>query len=127
MSGSTVYVGGGFGFIGGQPRNRIAALDATTGLATAWNPNAGAINTYVRALAISGSRVLVGGWFTTLGGQSRKLLGAVDIASGAPTSWDPSASTAMYDQVYTLAVGGSQVFAGGSFSSFPSVRTDPDG
>ncbi len=40
VSGSTVYVGGYFNNIGGQPRNRIAALDATTGLATTWNPDA---------------------------------------------------------------------------------------
>ena len=40
MSGSTVYAGGGFTSIGGQARNSIAALDATTGAATAWDPNA---------------------------------------------------------------------------------------
>ena len=117
VSGSTIYVGGHFGFIGGQPRNRIAALDAGTGLATAWNPNAGAINTAVRSLAISGSRVFVGGWFSTLGGQTRKLLGAVDITSGSATSWDPSATGSTFDQVYTLALGGSRVFAGGSYAN----------
>jgi len=36
-SGSRVYAGGVFASIGGQPRSRIAALDATTGLAlTGW-------------------------------------------------------------------------------------------
>mgnify|MGYP003694047973 CR=1 FL=1 len=40
VSGSTVYAGGAFTSIGGQARNHIAALDATTGAATAWNPNA---------------------------------------------------------------------------------------
>ena len=40
VSGSTVYAGGDFTSIGGQTRNYIAALDATTGAATAWNPNA---------------------------------------------------------------------------------------
>ena len=40
VNGSTVYAGGTFTSIGGQSRNRIAALDATTGLATAWNPAA---------------------------------------------------------------------------------------
>src|SRR5262245_48586955 len=34
-----VYAGGNFNSIGGQPRAKIAALDATTGLATGWNPN----------------------------------------------------------------------------------------
>ena len=40
VSGSTVYAGGSFTSIGGQARNSIAALDATTGAATSWNPNA---------------------------------------------------------------------------------------
>ena len=37
--------------IGGQARNRIAALDAATGAATAWNPNS---NSLEHALAESG-------------------------------------------------------------------------
>jgi hypothetical protein len=39
VSGSTVYAGGNFTSIGGQGRGGIAALDPTTGLATAWNPD----------------------------------------------------------------------------------------
>ena len=40
VSGSTVYAGGTFTSIGGQTRNNIAALDASSGAATAWNPDA---------------------------------------------------------------------------------------
>ena len=40
MSGGIVYAGGPFFMIGGQARGSIAALDATTGLATSWNPGA---------------------------------------------------------------------------------------
>ena len=36
---NTVVAGGYFTQIGGQPRNDLAALDATSGLATAWDPN----------------------------------------------------------------------------------------
>jgi len=60
VSGSTVYVGGGFTSVGGQARNRLAALDASTGNATSWNPNA---DSWVNALAVSGSTVYVGGEF----------------------------------------------------------------
>ena len=35
-----ILVGGFFTSIGGQTRNRIARLDATTGLADSFNPNA---------------------------------------------------------------------------------------
>src|SRR5215831_16037404 len=37
LSGSTVYVCGIFNHAGGQPRNDIAALDAVTGVPTAWD------------------------------------------------------------------------------------------
>src|SRR5262249_9561188 len=40
VSGTTVYVGGHFISIGGQLRNRLAALDAATGRPTPWNPDA---------------------------------------------------------------------------------------
>lgn len=45
LSGSTVYMGGNFGIgasnrIGGKFRNRIAAMDVTTGSATYWDPDA---------------------------------------------------------------------------------------
>ena len=50
VSGSTVYAGGAFTSIGGQARNRIAALDAATGSATVFNANAAG---EVRALAVA--------------------------------------------------------------------------
>jgi hypothetical protein len=61
-----VYTGGSFTTIGGQTRNRIATLDATTGLATAWDPNS---NSNVNALAVNGATVYAGGIFTTMGGE----------------------------------------------------------
>ena len=71
VSGSTVYAGGEFTSIGGQTRNYIAALDAGTGAATDWNPNAsgGIFQPLVLALAVSGSTVYAGGSFTSIGGD----------------------------------------------------------
>lgn len=68
MDGSTVYASGGFTFIGGQSRNRIAALDVTTGLATAWNPNA---NGTVSDMVLNGSTIYACGVFTSIGGVTR--------------------------------------------------------
>jgi len=44
-----ILVGGDFDNIGGQPRNNIARLDATTGLADSFNPNA---NSSVYSIAL---------------------------------------------------------------------------
>ena len=88
VSGGTVYAGGYFNSIGGQPRNSIAALDAASGAATAWNPNA---NGDVHALAVSGGTVYAGGQFTSIGGQPRNRIAALDAASSGATAWNPNA------------------------------------
>jgi predicted small secreted protein len=116
ISGSAVYVGGSFTTIGGQSRNRIAALDATTGNATPWNPpnvSGGSTVTRVNTLAVGGSTVYVGGYFTTIGGQSRNYIAALDAATGSLTPWNPNAN----GNVYTLAINGDAVYVGGYFTT----------
>jgi len=118
VSGSTVYAVGYFTSIGGQTRNNIAALDASTGLATGWDPNAGGTSYHeVHTLAVSGSTVYVGGDFSTIGGQARANVAALDASSGLATAWDPGVGDPVYDTVYALAVSGSTVYVGGTFAS----------
>jgi hypothetical protein len=116
-SGSTIYVGGDFTSIGGQFRNNIAALDASTGLATAWNPN---VDSQVYALAVAppisgvapGSTIYAGGRFTSVGGQPHSNLVALDAGTGAPTTWTPLADGI----VDALTVSGNTIYAGGTFT-----------
>ena len=114
VSGSMVYVGGGFTIIGGQPRNYIAALDAVTGAATSWNPNA---DGPVEALAVSGSTVYAGGIFSNIGGQQRNYIAALDTATGTATSWNPNPTGGFGFRVYVLTVSGSTVYVGGEFTT----------
>ncbi|MER7245404.1 LamG-like jellyroll fold domain-containing protein [Kribbella sp. NPDC000426] len=90
----------------------LAAFDATTGaLVTAFNP---VLNGQVYAVAASadGSRIFVGGDFTTVNGQTRNRIAAFDTATGALVSnWKPSVSY----RVKTIAVSGTTVYFGGSF------------
>ena len=59
-----ILAGGFFTSIGGQTRNFIARLDATTGLADSFDPNA---NNYVFSIAVQADgKILAGGDFTTL-------------------------------------------------------------
>jgi trimeric autotransporter adhesin len=111
ISGSTIYVGGDFDAIGGQPRSYIAALDAVTGDATSWNANA---NSTVTSLAVvAGFAVYAGGAFTNIGGEERYHVAALDISTGEATAWNPCAN----GSVNALAVAGSTVYAGGTFWS----------
>jgi hypothetical protein len=92
-------------------RSSLAALNATTGLATAWDPGA---NDAVYVLAVSDSVVYAGGDFTSIGGQGRSRIAAMDAATGLATAWNPE-TDGFY--VFTLVVSGSSVYAGGNFSS----------
>src|SRR3990167_4000167 len=94
-SASTVYVGRDFTTIGGQARNRIAALD-NAGVASGWNPGAGG---RVSALALSGSTVFAGGSFASIGRQPRQNIAALG-STGAATAWDAHAN----DRVFAVAV-----------------------
>jgi len=110
VSGTTVYAGGLFSFVGSKSRSRIAAIDATSGNATAWNP---AADGAVLSLAVSGTTIYVGGGFQNIGGQPRSFIAALDATTGLATSWDPHADSG----VQTLAVEGTTIYAGGAFTS----------
>jgi predicted small secreted protein len=113
VNGDTVYAGGSFTSIGGQTRNRIAALDAVTGEATSWNPNS---NSIVYALVVDGDTVYAGGGFSSIGGQARKYIAALDAVTGEATSWNPNVKIPE-SEALALAVSGGMVFAGGTFGS----------
>ncbi len=107
--GTIVYAGGAFTTIGGQNRNRIAALNTANNTATAWNPNS---NGQVTALAVNGTYVYVGGAFATIGGQARNNLACLK-ADGTATGWNPNMSGA----VNAIAVSGNTYWAGGAFAT----------
>lgn len=82
-SGGSVYAGGQFSFSGGVSQHFLAKFNATTGAkVTAYTA---ATDGQVDALALSpdGTRLAVGGAFTTLSGVARTGMGLVDPATGA--------------------------------------------
>lgn len=107
-----VYVGGGFTSIGGQPRNRIASFDGSTGLITSWDPDSSGP---VYTLLVNAGKVYVGGAFNSIGGQPRFCLAALDttVDTNNATSWDPSPDNAVYD----IDIAGNTLYAGGMFTS----------
>jgi predicted small secreted protein len=109
VSNNTVYIGGNFTTAGGQPRNYLAALDATTGAPKAWNPNP---DIWVYSLALNGSTVYFSGLFTSVGGQNRHYIAAVDATTGALASWNPNANS----PINVIAVHNNIVYAGGFFT-----------
>src|SRR5262249_23432612 len=119
VSGSTVYAGGFFTQIGGQPRDEIAALDATIGTATSWNPHVNAVSPRGHAvwtLAVSGSVVYAGGYFQDIGGKDRNCIAAIDRTTGAATSWNANAASNCRVRTLTLGPSGGTLYAGGFFT-----------
>ncbi len=111
-----ILVGGNFSganSIGGQTRNRIARLDATTGLADSFDPNA---NAFVQSIAVeAGGKILVGGDFNganSIGGQTRNFIARLDPITGLADSFNPNAN----DTVETITVqADGKILAGGFF------------
>ncbi|WP_199182363.1 LamG-like jellyroll fold domain-containing protein [Cryobacterium sp. Y11] len=87
--GDTVYAGGTFSTASGQARTRTASFAASNGALGTWTgqPAGGAVN----ALTVSpdGSRVVIGGAFTSYNGSSNPGYGmaATDAATGASLPW----------------------------------------
>ena len=118
-----ILVGGyfnGANSIGGQTRNYIARLDATTitGLADSFDPNA---NGPVHSIALqSDGKILVGGGFTHIGGQTRDRIARLDATTGLADSFDPNADGI----VYSIAVqADGKILVGGDFSGPNSIGT----
>lgn len=127
--GNRVFVGGRFdnarpagsaAGVGDLPRSNLLAYDLTSGvLDPAFAP---VLNAQVRSLAASpdGSRLYVGGDFTTVNGQSRNRVAAFDTATGALIgTFAPNVGY----HVYALAVTDTTVYVGGNFQGVgTSVR-----
>src|SRR5437763_1477308 len=74
VSSGLVYLGGSFSTVGGQPRGHVAAVDATSGAVTGWNPQSSA---EVVTILPHGSTIYVGGAFNAIGGQARSHIAAL--------------------------------------------------
>jgi hypothetical protein len=114
VSGDTLVVGGSFTTATAPdgttaPRANLAAFSMSTGaLLTGWRADT---DGKVLALSVTGTRVFVGGSFTTVAGQSRPHLARVSLADGAlaAPSWQ------LDGDVMSLESAGETVYAGGSF------------
>jgi hypothetical protein len=114
--GSTTYLAGNFWSLGGVARNRVGAVDTTTGIATAWNPHVGdATNgspSTVWSIAVAGAKTMIGGNFDNVGGMARDHVAAIG-PDGVLTSWAPAVNSS----VTSFATLGDSVYMVGGFTS----------
>lgn len=118
----TVYVGGLFDHMGGQPRHNLAAIDATTGLATGWSPvlgpGIGGTWSDVRALGVLDNTLYLGGFFGSVNGVTRNYLAALDATTGAVVpDWDPNPD----GFIWAMTLAPRTVYAAGGYERMNGV------
>ena len=117
-----ILASGSFTAVGGVSRTNIARIDATTGAADSWNPNANA-PVWKVALQPDG-KILAGGDFNsaistpTIGGQTRNRIARLDPTTGLADSWNPNANNSV--TAIALQVDG-KILVGGSFGAANSI------
>ncbi|MGI0016600.1 MAG: hypothetical protein ACREBU_24520, partial [Nitrososphaera sp.] len=110
------YIAGNFTKVGDFTRNWIAHIKADGTVDPNWDPNpSGSFSsaaTHIYAIVVSGSTVYIGGNFTSIGGQQRRGLAALEASTGQASSWNLNVANI----VRTLAIKGETMYIGGDFT-----------
>ncbi|MDB6106708.1 MAG: hypothetical protein JWO52_6707 [Gammaproteobacteria bacterium] len=124
--GSALYVGGDFQTYGGLPAQNLAKVDLATGVLDTSFTQASGIGTagqFVSTLLVSGTKLFVGGNFTTYRGVAGPGLIKVDAASGAPDATFKNAAGPAPVVIQGLATDGKSLYVSGFFSTPVSPLT----
>jgi hypothetical protein len=122
VNGSTVYLGGGFGTVGGASRKKVAAVNASTGALITGFRVAG-LNGEVRTIDVSNGHLYLGGAFTA----PRSYSATFDPATGAfQSAWAP-VTDGPVDAILTTNDGSNHVVIGGAFNTLNGVSSNAIG
>jgi hypothetical protein len=119
VAGDKIWVGGKFNAVDGIPRRNLAAV--STAAPAVVDPEVDPLvgsetDQGVRALLASatGDKVYLGGYFTTIDGQGRQKLAALDSSSGIlDNTWKPKVNGYVHSLAHSCDK--TTVFAGGKF------------
>jgi hypothetical protein len=123
--GNTLYVGGRFTSAGGSDAHYIARWD-TSGQAWSTLSSGGkeGVIDYVHALAISGTQVYVGGFFTRVGWPDGPATDYFAVWNSNTDTWT-TVNPGLKYYVDAIAVHGTDVYVGGGF--YPNAGSNFDG
>lgn len=115
-SSSRVVLGGAFTSVsngaGTTTRNYLARFNYGGSLDTGFNPSP---NASVNKIVLTGTDLLVGGSFTSIGGYSRNLLAKLSSSGSVDTSFSPGIDDASFvNQI--IVDSSSKIYVGGNFS-----------
>jgi hypothetical protein len=115
--GSTLYLGGRFDTVNGQPRENLAAVDAGTGtlIGSFDVPVNGSVNT----ILVGSDRIYLGGHFRRVGSKPRDFLAALTPGGFVLDAWRPTPDNIVRD--LTFAPDGQTIFVGGKYMAVDGV------
>jgi uncharacterized delta-60 repeat protein len=131
----SILIGGLFTSVLGVPRNNMARLHTDGTLDTAFDPNPTDPNSNldddIFSMAVQADgKILVGGRFSNIGGQTRHFIARVNATTGAADSFDPDGAP----DILSIAVqADSKILVGGPFGTIGGqtrngiARLDPTG
>ncbi len=120
VSGSEVYAGGSFKTAGGVRVNNVAKWNGST-----WSEMGGGVSGtlenpgYVSAVAVSGSEVYVGGFFSMAGGVSANNIAKWD--GGSWSALGDGVGSPDFGSVNAIALTGNNAYVGGFFATAGGV------
>jgi len=118
ISAGKLYLGGYFTAIGDSSRNYVARIDIASGLVDSWSGTNSIVNpdSYVNAIAVYNTNVVIGGGFYILSLRSRNYLAAIDLSTSnyAVKSWQPDIINFHPSSIENILHYGHDVFVCGS-------------
>jgi hypothetical protein len=123
--GDEVVVGGFFTSAGGVSANYVARFNTQTNTWSSLGTGiSNGVSGEVRALAVVGDEVVVGGGFTSAGGVSANRVARFNTQTNTWSSLGTGISNGVNSTVYALAVVGDEVYVGGFFTSAGGVSAN---
>lgn len=120
-----VYIGGQFNSVNKVPRSNLAALDLRTGTLLAWDPGVYGTSLTDRTASVNSIRIkdnllFTAGRFYAVNAMAtvRSGLAAIDLTTGAATSWNPMVGDGKTTNQYvnSIDIQGTTLYAGGVFN-----------
>src|SRR4051812_48864551 len=98
-------------------RNHIARLNSDGTLDTAFDPNVNSVSSTVLSIALqTDGKILVGGIFTSIGGQARNHIARLNSDGTLDAAFDPSATGTNSRVVKIVVQSDGKILAGGLFT-----------
>ena len=109
LAGDRLFVGGEFATVDGEPRGRLARVDADDGVVDPdWSPIA---NNLVRALQTDGDSVWAAGLFTAIDGTARRMIARIDADDASLPAFNAGFNGS---EAFALLLDGGELYIGGA-------------